>query len=155
MTDNTCSTSQSKPIADRMSTTTARFREIDKILNNQNQSTAKHEQMSSDRISQMERQLHRITDMEGKLHSVQQEFSTRLDDFEGKVLSSMTRQIHSSGEALESMNAAKTGETNVGCVQSHDRLRSTSCDCDWSSSRLKHGWVGPTSYLHRTGPNYP
>ena len=104
MTDNTCSTSQSKPSSDRMSTTTARFREIDKILKNQKQLTAKHEQLSSDRISQIERQLHRITDMEGKLDSVKQEFSTRLDDFEGKVLSSMKRQIDSSGEALESMN---------------------------------------------------
>ena len=74
-----------------MSTTSARFREIDKILNNQKQLNAKQEQMSLDRISQIERQLHRITTMEEKLDSVQQDFSTRLDDFEGKVLSSMKR----------------------------------------------------------------
>jgi hypothetical protein len=104
MTDNTRSTSPSKPNSDRMSTTTARFREIDKLLNNQKQLAAKHEQMSSDRISQIERQLHRITDMEGKIDSVKQEFSTRLDDFEGKMLSSMKRQIDSSGGAFESMN---------------------------------------------------
>ena len=43
--------------------------------------------------------------MEEKLDSVQQDFLTRLDDFEGKVLSSMKRQIDSSGNALESMNS--------------------------------------------------
>ena len=105
MTDTSRSTTQSKLGSDRMSTTSARFREIDKILSNQKQLHAKQEQMSSDRISQIERQLHRITTMEEKLDSVQQDFSTRLDDFEGKVLSSMKRQIDSSGNALESMNA--------------------------------------------------
>jgi hypothetical protein len=43
--------------------------------------------------------------MDGKLDSVQQEFATRLDDFEGKVLTSMKKQIDLSGEALASVNA--------------------------------------------------
>ena len=106
MTDTSRSTSRSKLSSDRMSTTSARFLEIDKILNNQKQLNAKLEQLLSNRISQIEMQLHRITTMEEKLDSVQQEFSTRLDDFEGKVLSSMKRQIDSSGNTLlESMNS--------------------------------------------------
>ena len=43
--------------------------------------------------------------MEGKLDSVKQDFSTRLDEFEGKVLTSMKHQIDASGAALENMNA--------------------------------------------------
>ena len=105
MSETSRSTSPSKLSSDRMSTTSARFREIDKLLNIQKQAYAKQEQLSSDRLSMIERQLHRINDMDGKLDSVQQDFSTRLDEFEGKVLTSMKSQIDASGAALENMNA--------------------------------------------------
>ena len=105
MSDTSRSTSPSKLSSDRMSTTSARFREIDKIINIQKQANSKQEQLASDRLSQIERQLHRINDMDGKLDSVKTEFATRLEDFEGKILSSMKSQIDASGAALASMNA--------------------------------------------------
>ena len=91
MTDNTRSTSQSKPSSDRMSTTTARFREIDKLLNNQKQLAAKHEQMSSDRISQIERQLHRIT---GPIYSCFLNWSALLSYIRNQLSSKETNSLH-------------------------------------------------------------
>ena len=56
MSETSRSTSPSKLSSDRMSTTSARFREIDKLLNIQKQAHAKQEQLSSDRLTMIEMQ---------------------------------------------------------------------------------------------------
>ena len=70
--DSSRSDTVSKSESDRMSTTSAKLRELDKLIQGQKQLHKKTEQQSSDRIAQIERQLHRIHAVETKLDSVQQ-----------------------------------------------------------------------------------
>ena len=97
--DSSRSTSPSKLSSDRMSTTSAKLREIDKFLHQQKEAREKNEQLASDRISQMERHLYRIQD------AVKQDVSTRLTEFEDRLLESMKTQVQTSGDAMDSMNA--------------------------------------------------
>jgi hypothetical protein len=98
--DSSRSDSASKYDSDRMSTTSAKLREIDKLIQGQKQV---HEQ-SSDRIAHIERQRHRIHAVETKLDSVQQSMESRLTGFEGRILEMMNKQVQSSGVALTNMN---------------------------------------------------
>ena len=97
--DSSRSTSPSKLSSSRMSTTSAKLREIDVFLHQQKEAREKNEQLASDRISQMERHLYRIQD------AVKQDVSTRLTAFEDRLLESMKTQVQTSGDAMDSMNA--------------------------------------------------
>ena len=97
--DSSRSTSPSKLSSSRMSTTSAKLREIDVFLHQQKEAREKNEQLASDRISQMERHLYRIQD------AVKQDVSIRLTEFEDRLIESMKTQVQTSGDAMDSMNA--------------------------------------------------
>ena len=102
--DSSRSASVSKYDSDRMSTTAAKLRELDKLIQGQKHVQEKNEQQSSDRIAQIERQFYRINEVETKLDSVQKSMKSRLTGFESRILESMNQQVQTSSEALTNMN---------------------------------------------------
>ena len=75
-------TETSKLSEGRMSTSSVKIRELDAVLQRQNRINAQKEAKSSERMSSIERQLHRIHDLETKLDEAQTDFGCRLNLFE-------------------------------------------------------------------------
>jgi hypothetical protein len=90
----------SKLSAGRMSTSSAKIRELDAVIQRQHKITAKKEAQSSERLSSIERQLHRIHDLDAKLDEVQTDFGNRLNLFEARMLASVTSNMSDNMQQL-------------------------------------------------------
>ena len=93
----------SKLSAGRMSTSSAKIRELDAVFQRQNKVNAKKEAKSSERLSSIERQLHRIHDLDAKLDDVQTDFGVRLNLFEARMVESVTTNMTASMQQLISV----------------------------------------------------
>ena len=76
-----------------MSTSSAKFRELDAVLQRQKKTNEKREAKNSERVSQIERQLHRINDLDTKLDTVQTDFGQRLNIFESRMVNTVKEQM--------------------------------------------------------------
>jgi hypothetical protein len=111
-TSATTATETSKLSEGRMSTSSAKIREIDAVLQRQNKINAKKEAKSSERISSIERQLHRINDLETKLDDAQTDFGCRLNLFETRMVESVTSTMNSNMQQLMGL---------INQLSSHDK----------------------------------
>ena len=103
-TDSTA-TGITKNTTGRISVSSAKFREFDAILLRQKQDADQAAAKASDRISTIERQLHRFNDLETKLSDIQQDISCRFNLFEGRLLDTMKEHIGQSGTNLSTMES--------------------------------------------------
>jgi hypothetical protein len=101
----TASTNLSHQSTGRLSVSSAKFREFDKILLRHQQESETKEARSSERISHIERQLHRFDDLDTKLSEVRQDLSQRLCLFEERLLESIKTQTDQPATDMESMRA--------------------------------------------------
>ena len=106
-TDSTA-TENTKHITGRLSVSSAKFREFDSILLRQKQEAEQAATKASERISTIERQLHRFNDLEKKLSDVQQDISCRFNLFEDRLLDTMKEHIGQSGSTMSVMETRMT-----------------------------------------------
>ena len=101
----TASTTASHQSPGRLSVSSAKFREFDKILLRHQQESETKEARSSERISHIERQLHRFDDLDNKLSEVRQDLAQRLCLFEDRLLESIKTHIDQPSADIDSMRA--------------------------------------------------
>jgi hypothetical protein len=91
--------------SDRMSTSSAKIREIEAVVSRQKQHLEKNEQLVADRLAYIERHVHRMNeDIEKKLEGVQTQVAEQLSSFENRMLDTLQSQVEASGSAMSSMN---------------------------------------------------
>jgi hypothetical protein len=91
--------------SDRMSTSSAKIREIEAVVSRQKQHLEKNEQLVTDRLAYIERHVHRMNeDIEKKLEGVQTQVAEQLTSFENRMLDTLQNQVEASGSAMSSMN---------------------------------------------------
>ena len=103
-TSESTTTDMSKLSRGRMSTSSAKLREIDNAIQRQKQLYDKKEAMHSDRIAFIERQLHRLNDFDSKLDDVKTDFGSRLHLFEARMVETVKNQVESSTANMANMN---------------------------------------------------
>jgi hypothetical protein len=87
-----------------MSTSSAKIRELDAVIQRQKKTNDKKDAQHSERISMIERQLHRIHDLDSKLDNVQTDFGQRLNIFENRMVDTVKGHIESSNHNMANMN---------------------------------------------------
>jgi hypothetical protein len=101
------STATASKLSDgRMSTSSAKLRELDAVIQRQKKTNEKKDAQNSERISLIERQLHRINNLDSKLDEVKTDFGHRLHLFETRMVDTVKGQIESSNHNLENMNTS-------------------------------------------------
>jgi hypothetical protein len=96
-------TATSKASDGRMSTSSAKIRELSKALKSQQEQTKTKEVKNSERVSHLERQISRLTDLEKKLDDAQTDFGTRLNLFESRMAETVTAQLAQTNSTMEAM----------------------------------------------------
>ena len=91
---------------DRLSTSSAKLRELDAVIQRQKKASEKKDAKNSERISLIERQLHRISDLDSKLDSVQTDFGQRMNLFESRMVDTVKGHIESSNHNMVNMNTS-------------------------------------------------
>jgi hypothetical protein len=98
-------TSSSKPNSTgRLSTNSAKVRDLDKQISRQKVINDQKDAMNSERVSHIERQLKRLNDLDTKLDNVQTDFGQRLNIFESRMVETVKGHIESSHATMENMN---------------------------------------------------
>ena len=77
----------------RMSTSSAKVRQLDEVLRRHKTDSAQVQAKQSERVSQIERQLQRVHELDSKLDTIQTDFSSRLSIFEGRMEESMNSNM--------------------------------------------------------------
>ena len=96
-------TATSKASEGRMSTSSAKIRELSKALKSQQEKSKTKEVKNSERVSHLERQISRLTDLEKKLDEAQTDFGTRLNLFESRMADTVTAQLAQTNSTMEAM----------------------------------------------------
>ena len=99
-TAGSTATSPSKLSDGRMSTSSAKFCELDAAIQRQKKTNDKHDAKTSERISHIERQLHRIVD------EVKTDFGQQLNLFETRMVDTVKGHIESSNHNTANMTAS-------------------------------------------------
>ena len=115
LTSATTATDESKLSAGRMSTSSAKIRELDAVIQRQHKTIAKKDAKSSERISSIERQLHRINDLDAKLDEAKTDFGTRLNLFEARMVESMTSTMNNNMQQLMAVVTKMASPDPVSC----------------------------------------
>ena len=97
-------TAPSKLSDGRMSTSSAKLRELDAVIQRQKKTNDKKDAKNSERISLIERQLHCIDDIDSKLDKVKTDFGQRLNIFENRMVETVQGHIESSNHNMENLN---------------------------------------------------
>lgn len=114
LTSASTETAPSSKLSDgRMSTSMAKLRELDAVIQRQKQLNDKKDAKNSERISLIERQLHRLDDLDKKLDDVKNDFGTRLTLFEQRMVATVKTQMESSHDNVTNMNSTLTQLMNV------------------------------------------
>ena len=105
-TDTSRDDSDSRLSSDRMSSSSAKFRNIEEVVKRSKQAMQKNEQMVTDRFAHIERHVHRMNqEIEKKLEGIQAQVTQQLTTFENRMLDTLQSQVEISGSAMTSMNA--------------------------------------------------
>jgi hypothetical protein len=105
-TDTSREDSASRLSSDRMSSSSAKLRNIEEVVKRYKKSLQKNEQMVTDRFAHIERHVHRMNEeIEKKLEGVQAQVTQQLTTFENRMLDTLQSQVEMSGSAMTSMNA--------------------------------------------------
>ena len=95
----------------RMSTSSAKIRQLDEILQRYKQDSAQSQAQQSERVSQMERQLQRVQEFDSKLDTIQTDFATRINLLEGRMEESMNNNMAKLMALVQSMNSVQHPST--------------------------------------------
>ena len=76
-----------------MSTSSAKVRQLDEVLQRHKSDTAHSQAKQSERVSQLEREFQRVQELDSKLDTIQTEFVSRLNLFEGRIEQSMNSNM--------------------------------------------------------------
>lgn len=90
----------------RMSTSSAKFRELDAAIQRHKKTNDKKDAKNSERISHIERQLHRIDDIDSKMDDVKTDFGQRLNLFENRMVGTLKDHIESSNNNMDNMKTS-------------------------------------------------
>lgn len=88
-----------------MSTCSAKIRELDEKIQRQRLNDEQKEAKQSERVSHLERQIRRISDLDAKLDDVQTDFGRRLILFENRMVDTVNGHIKTSITAMGNMNS--------------------------------------------------
>ena len=91
----------SKQSNGQLSSQSAQLRDLQSALNRQKKASEKQETQNSERLSTIERQLYRFDDLDMKLSEVRDDFSSRLNLLEGRVLQSVREELNKSSAAID------------------------------------------------------
>lgn len=91
--------------AGRLSTSSAKFRELDAMLLRQKHEADQAAAKVSERLSTIERQLYRINDMDQKLSEVQNNIAGRFNLFEDRLLDTTKEHLGQSGSNMALMES--------------------------------------------------
>ena len=97
-------TANSKVSTGRMSTSSARIRDLDAVLQKHKETSELKESKNSERVSHIERQLSRLTTLETQLGEVKTDFGLRLNIFESRLAETMKGHMESSQQNIEHLN---------------------------------------------------
>jgi hypothetical protein len=92
-TTSASTTSSKSKDSGRMSTSSAKVRQLDEVLRRHKTDSAQMQAKQSERVSQIERQLQRVHELDSKLDTIQTDFSSRLSLFEGRMEESMNSNM--------------------------------------------------------------
>ena len=95
----------------RMSTSSAKVRQLDEVLQRFKQDSAQTQAQQSERVSQMERQLQRVHDFDSKLDTIQTDFVNRLNLLEGRMEESMNNSMAKLLTVVQSIHSAQNPST--------------------------------------------
>jgi hypothetical protein len=123
-------TATSKTSDGRLSTSSAKIRELAKAIKSQQDQSKTKDMKNSERVSHLERQLSRLTDLEQKLDEVQTDFGTRLNLFESRMSETVTAQLAQTNLTMEAMMNANLASimSAVNRLMPDDRNPSTMVD---------------------------
>jgi hypothetical protein len=99
-----------------MSTSSAKVRQLDEVLQRHKSDTAHSQAKQSERVSRLERELQRVQEFNSKLDTIQTDFVSRLNLFEGR----MEQSMNSNMSQLMALVQTLTSNTH----QNHDPTRS-------------------------------
>ena len=102
----------------RMSTSSAKVRQSDEVLQRFKQDSAQTQAQQSERVSQMERQLQRVHEVDSKLDTIQTEFADRINLLEGRMEESMNNNMAKLLALVQSMYQAQSPSTPNRCTTS-------------------------------------
>lgn len=91
----------SKQSNGQISSQSAQLRDLQSALTRQKKASEKQDTQTSERLSTIERQLYRFDDMDTKLTAVCDDFSSRLNLLEGRILQSVKAELTKSSEAID------------------------------------------------------
>ena len=89
----------------RMSTSSAKVRQLDDVLRRHKTDSAQVQAKQSERVSQIERQLQRVHELDSKLDTIQTDFSSRLSMFEGRMEESMNSNMAKLLALVQNLNS--------------------------------------------------
>ena len=89
-----------------MSNSTAKFHALESLLKTQQQESEKRDKHASDCIQQMERQFSRVSDIDQKLDTVQNEVSDQFKSLEDRLLARLQPQSDIAVKSLEQQMAS-------------------------------------------------
>ena len=95
----------------RMSTSSAKVRQLDEVLHRFKSDSAQTQAKQSDRVSQIERQVQRVHELESKLDGIQTDFATRMNLFEGRIEETMNNNMAKLLTLVQTMNPGKAPAT--------------------------------------------
>ena len=86
-------TSGKSKTSGRMSTSSAKVRQLVEVLQRHKSDTAHSQAKQSERVSRLERELQRVQELDSKLDTIQTDFVSRLNLFEGRMEQSMNSNM--------------------------------------------------------------
>ena len=122
-------TSDNSKASGRMSTSSAKVRQLDEVLRRHKADSAQAQTKQSERVSQIERQLQRVHELDTKLDTIQTDFSSRLSLFEGRMEESMNSNMEKLLALVQNLqqNSSNTSVPDQG-VETHSHSSPPSAD---------------------------
>jgi chromosome segregation ATPase len=95
----------------RMSTSSAKNRQLDEVLQPHKQDSTQAQAQQSERVAHMERQLQRVHEFDSKLDTIQTDFATRLNLLEGRMEASMDNNMAKLLALVQAMHSGHNPST--------------------------------------------
>ena len=114
----------------RMSTSSAKVRQLDEVLTRYKTDSAQLQAKQSERVSQLERQLHRVHEFDAKLDSIQTDFASRLNLFEGRMEESMNSNMAKLFALVQNIGSTRSMSPNRAQQPMHHQPNTSPTSAD-------------------------